>query len=382
MKTKPINSPPEPEQLEISVFGPGRGECALVHLGSGDWICIDSCLDRETGRPVALRYLDDIGVDPAQALRLVIVTHWHQDHMRGAAEVFEQAKNAEFVCSGALRSDEFWTAIAASEAERNHEQTLSEFARVFSILETRSPDGARPGTAAPIWAQDGLILWERAGSDTAVPVHIRSVSPSPGARRLGMKEIGAFLPRVKETKRRAVPLDPNQQSVAVWVQVGNTQALFGADLENSSDVHIGWQAVLRSPRLPSGQADILKVPHHGSKNAYCRDLWEAKLISPATALITPFASASRPVPNEADCARIALHTDRAFLTADPRGSKVKSGDRLVERRIRTTPRRIRQVVGKTGHIRVRRQVLTGGEVEIELFQGALQLTEYIVRSRS
>ena len=60
---------PEPNQLELSLFGPGRGECAVIHLGWGDWACIDSCIDRATKRPAALSYLERIGVDPSQALR-------------------------------------------------------------------------------------------------------------------------------------------------------------------------------------------------------------------------------------------------------------------------------------------------------------------------
>ncbi|PXF57856.1 MAG: hypothetical protein C4B58_08625 [Deltaproteobacteria bacterium] len=36
---------PSPDELEISLFGPGRGECVVAHLGNNDWLVVDSCLD-------------------------------------------------------------------------------------------------------------------------------------------------------------------------------------------------------------------------------------------------------------------------------------------------------------------------------------------------
>jgi hypothetical protein len=55
---------PAGDEIEINVFGPGYGECCLVHRGGSKWIIIDSCVDVDTGRPAALTYLDNIGVDP------------------------------------------------------------------------------------------------------------------------------------------------------------------------------------------------------------------------------------------------------------------------------------------------------------------------------
>ena len=46
--------PPSPDELEISLFGPGRGECVVVHLGNNDWLVVDSCLDNTSSQPVAL----------------------------------------------------------------------------------------------------------------------------------------------------------------------------------------------------------------------------------------------------------------------------------------------------------------------------------------
>jgi hypothetical protein len=36
-------SAPAPEELEVTVFGPGFGESVIVHLGHNRWIVFDSC---------------------------------------------------------------------------------------------------------------------------------------------------------------------------------------------------------------------------------------------------------------------------------------------------------------------------------------------------
>jgi len=59
------HAPPAVDELEVSVFGPGVGECVLVHFGEGEWMVVDSCLDRATSRPAALDYLTELGVDVA-----------------------------------------------------------------------------------------------------------------------------------------------------------------------------------------------------------------------------------------------------------------------------------------------------------------------------
>ena len=106
------DTPPEANQLEISVFGPGTGECVLVHIGDGDWIVVDSCIDRRTQRPVALDYLASLRVDVAVRVKLVVATHWHDDHIRGLADVLLAAENAKFVNSAAYDFQQLLRVVA------------------------------------------------------------------------------------------------------------------------------------------------------------------------------------------------------------------------------------------------------------------------------
>ena len=56
---------PSDAEVEVSLIGPGYGECVVIHLGGNRWMVVDSCLDKESGRPAALIHLEKMGVNPA-----------------------------------------------------------------------------------------------------------------------------------------------------------------------------------------------------------------------------------------------------------------------------------------------------------------------------
>src|SRR5260370_27238866 len=70
----------KPAELEVSLFGPGVGECVVVHLGLGEWLVVDSCVDPVSRKPVALNYLSELHVDVGKAVKQVVAKHWHDDH--------------------------------------------------------------------------------------------------------------------------------------------------------------------------------------------------------------------------------------------------------------------------------------------------------------
>lgn len=64
-----MHSPPERDEIEVSVFGPGYGESILLHIGNNNWLIVDSCLDFPSRESAPLRYLRQIGIDPASSVK-------------------------------------------------------------------------------------------------------------------------------------------------------------------------------------------------------------------------------------------------------------------------------------------------------------------------
>ena len=93
--------PPDENEFEVVLLGPGYGESIVLHIGYGAWVIVDSCINHE-GKPRALEYLESIGVNPAQGVDLIVATHWHDDHIRGMAKLVEVCSKANFCCTNAL----------------------------------------------------------------------------------------------------------------------------------------------------------------------------------------------------------------------------------------------------------------------------------------
>ena len=149
---------PAVDEFEISIFGPGIGECILMHLGNGEWFVIDSCRLPGSKSSAALEYLDALGIEPASAIKRILAPHWHDDHVKGMSEIVRRCPNALFAMSAALESDQFNQLVFEIE-EHNKlvaaTSTASEFAEILEEVERR---GKQPPTAV----SDGFLIFAAA----------------------------------------------------------------------------------------------------------------------------------------------------------------------------------------------------------------------------
>ena len=340
----------------------------MVHLGFGEWVVVDSCLDPQTGEAVALRYLRELGVDVASAVKLVVATHWHDDHIKGVSQVVEAAETAEFACSE-KDHPQIFTAMATSEESNLDNTGLDEFSKVFQVLLGRRQSGQRRESVGPIWAAEGMVLYGRKGAS------VTALSPSPGTQALAIRELGNFVAQKNKPQRRAVALSPNQRSIVLWVSAGDNSVLLGGDLEHSVNPAVGWNAVVSCERRPLGRASVFKVPHHGSENADNHAVWTEMLTERPYALIAPFASGSKPLPGPEDISRLVERTDLLYCTAPPNGWKPDKRDATVEKTARSVARNRRTISGEVGQVRLRLPLTDGeGESSLILVPPALKLS--------
>ena len=354
-----VGIPPEPNVVEVTLVGPGYGECILIHPGNGSWIIVDSCLDEES-RPIALAYLGNLGLDPAQAVRLIAATHWHDDHIRGMEKIVRVCDNATFCCASAFREPEFLTAVGAM-AQRPMSQVgsgMQELHKVFSLLETRSSKPVFAIANRRILSQDGCEIW--------------SLSPFDKEFAVFLQEIDRLLPKEYETKRHIPALTPNRVAVVLLIKVDDTSILLGSDLERG-----GWLEILAAPERPNYKASVFKIPHHGSKNAHEDRVWDEMLHCEPIAGLTPWRKAGRQLPTENDVNRILSFTRKAYTTTSlnaPFSKPVRKRKKMVNRTLRETGVRINRVAQHSGRIRFRRQVGSQTNWTIDTFPPACQLT--------
>lgn len=341
--------------FEITLFGPGYGECIVLHVGDGIWVLIDSCVDAD-GKPAALKYLDEIGLDPAKVVDLVVATHWHDDHIRGMAQLVTTCSKAAFCCAAALCKTEFLTTVgtlAASSTSRAS-SGLREIHGVITQLAERASEPTHALANRRVFVRDNCEIW--------------SLSPDDGVFQSFLGSMDDLLPGMNRTKRRARSLSPNDVAVVLWVRVGDITVLLGSDLERR-----GWVRILQSRERPPGQASVFKVPHHGSQNADEPDVWRQMLISEPVALVTPWQLGSNALPNRRDEQRICSCTPKAYVTAR-RNARGRSRPGVVDRTLRESGVRLRRMAMAPGAIRLRRPLDDGALWRVETFGTAYKLS--------
>ncbi len=368
MSPKTQKNPPRADEIEVSIFGPGFGECVVVHAGEGRWFVIDSCLDREGGKPSALVYFEEIGVNPSTSVELILATHWHDDHVAGIDQVVEASPNAKFWCSDALRCDEFLALLELKLTRRD-----IKFSRgadyIGRVVDRIGPDFN--------FALGGMRLYQQTSmiSGVSTPIEVWSLSPSQFENFIAKRNLGALIVDQAGPQARIPDRNPNHTSVASAVLIGNCHILLGADLEETGDVRLGWSAVVSNPGRPQHlQASIFKVPHHGSVTAHHDETWLQLIASKSNAAVTPWRVANSTLPQGTDVERICERATAAYITRNRIFQGARRRSNMVQKLI---PRSLRAVPKVPGHVRFRRAIAAQVDAwDVRLFDGADRLENF------
>jgi beta-lactamase superfamily II metal-dependent hydrolase len=360
--------PPKRDELEVSVIGPGRGESVIVHLGDDDWCIVDSCIARGATLPAAAVYLREYGANTLSRVKLILATHWHDDHIRGLSQLLSLCPNARFSCSAALDSDTFRTLVGTADTSLPGKSGVDEFAAIFDLMLERQDGGIPANLVAPAFAIESRRLLHLIDEARAFPVAVMALSPSDGSVKLAYTEIAATLPKAGQAQRRIPNRSPNHTSVVLWIEAVNRRVLLGADLEHTNKPGEGWMAVLAS-HTDTTPAAVFKVGHHGSANADCPEVWTKMLAEQPIAVLTPFTGGKVRLPKESDVQRLSERTSRLYCTARGAGQPPPR-DSAVEKTLRQFVSERRVVDGRAGHVRIRWSVADDAQPTVDLFDGA------------
>jgi glyoxylase-like metal-dependent hydrolase (beta-lactamase superfamily II) len=144
----------------------------------GEWVLVDSCINTETGNPAGLEYLSAIGVAADSAVRLVVVIHWDDDHIRGISRVVEQCSSARVACFAAIAKRQILQFVLEQEFEPGVAGSGLDELRSIPWLCSARPTG---------------ILWPKAN----LPLHPFPPGDAPKVVALSpsetMRDFGAIL---------------------------------------------------------------------------------------------------------------------------------------------------------------------------------------------
>ena len=354
-KKNEINySPPGNDELEISIFGPGRGEAILLHLGNNEWYTIDSCRNPNTSNPVALEYLKQIGIS-SKSIIGVVISHWHDDHIYGVSEILQNAnKNAKTFISSAICSEVFMETLQVlnpGTAEgittinsKISNRGITEISRILCIHQKRHNKNIANYFR---YVEDGFQLF----SNKFCSMH--SIAPSPKVTLANFQRV------YNRDKLSDVPIpDPggeNPASVVVSLKFEDFYSIFGGDLakiKKSSGIN-PWDDVMNTIVKPIIPAINFKFPHHGSRTGHHLKFWNSFIDSKACWFGTAYSGSGLPRRDEVE--EMLKYTSKIYLTTVPRpskyhrkGPKAKKAKKHLRRFINT-----KTLLTDVGHIQIR-----------------------------
>jgi hypothetical protein len=344
-----------------------------VHLGAGNWIVIDSCIDNESGKPASLNYFSEIGVNPS-SVKLVVATHWHDDHIRGMAEQIKTFSSARFCTSSALTNKEFLATIVAYEGRHGiiAGSGASEICEVLEVLRSRA------GMSSPMRASPArrVFTLPAAASGHGYECRVTTLSPSDKQFEKFMLQLGKLVPIERAAKKRVANQEANDLSVVTLISIGDQGILLGADLEETGDIELGWSAIVRMPERPSEIAGAFKIPHHGSENGHCQEVWAQMLIANPIAILTPW-NKNRSLPTTTDVQRIVGLSEAAFSTSAGTRRIDRPRPYSVQKQIKETVGSLRATERRTGFVRLRNGGARNPKIwRVELSPEACHLRDY------
>nr|WP_191623469.1 hypothetical protein [Pseudomonas fluorescens] len=314
------------------------------------------------GRPAPLAYLESIGV-PFDHVRLLIASHWHDDHVRGFSEILDNCVNAKVCMGQALTKAEFQTFVSHYNKAHPNDKFTSGTKELYTALKILESRKARGITATP-----DRRLWQNTPTSGEPSVEVWSLSPSDACSERFLKYISLTMPALGITKARAPSIKENETAVAILIKYGESAVLLGSDLE---ETHQGWTAILSSSAKPNTKANLFKIPHHGSENGHHDKVWTEMLVENSIAILTPYNKGHK-LPKMTDLDRIRSLTQNAYTTQILNRAPKPARPQNIEKMIRATAKSIEPIKKQMGHIHAKLcPKLT--EWNIELNQGATSI---------
>lgn len=350
-----IQIPPTDDEIELSVFGRGFGECIILCCGHKEFVVIDSFINSKTKNPIALDYLNAIGVGIA-GIKEVAITHWHQDHIAGISKILNHADfNAKIIINPIIKQEKFNEYISCAIAEGNSSTT--EFAEVYKfLLKTGLHNIIIPTQHARVYSNEKLQNAE-----------IYTLSPQDS-------EIASYINNLRmnyEDKKTTYSLpDDNFLSLVMLLKNSNDGILLGGDLENSKDEDSGWNAIVNNYEHTNTRPSVFKVPHHGSDTGYNDRVWKEILDNLPISILSVYNKGNK-LPTDNEVERLLSLSKSLYIV----GNKNKTNKKL-ERIIMKSRfgKSITPISTDIGLVRYRKD-LKSGETKIECFGAAKEMSK-------
>jgi len=323
---------PERDEVELAIFGPGYGESIVIHIPKIGWGIVDCCEFGKFSSKIVppLEYLIYQNVNN---IAFLILTHPHADHFNGMEKIISNyIGKIDRICRYTGESVRELTAYLTHRGIKGNPG-----AKKFSIILEAFNKAVSNGAERRYLGANTQIIPAQKRTVNGKPIKIEVLSLSPLAEdeevynnllKDALVEPGKELRQIPDRQHNLI-------ASAIRIAVGKVVVILGSDVEKGESQNSGWHGIMNSIDSSNMCIKMLKVPHHGSPNAYCKNAWEehcklGKIIS----IITPYSRGVGPRPSEKDIKRISHYSEYIGITSQLKFLRpVDVYDRAVARRL-------------------------------------------------
>lgn len=347
--------PPSKHEFEITLFGNGYGESILLHACDNKWIIIDSCINPLTKKIAPIEYLESVGVDVANQVKLLVISHWHDDHIKGFSQIYQSCINAKLSLSQAMHQKEFFRFVNVVHQRPIYSYAGKSTDEIKQILDTLLKRKESSGEYKCKWVSNDSILYNETIEINGSDAKIVALSPLDHSITTALVEISNLIPKANTEIRVNSNINPNHFAIVLWISIGDIHILLGSDLEERAHPKGAWSVIANNGNRPNAKADIFKVPHHGSKNAYCNLVYDKMLTNNHLSVLTPFTHGKVSLPNDSDIKRLKEEKCSGVYLACRFSCKKNKHDAVVEKMLKESTKR-REILNSFGYITLRKNV--------------------------
>lgn len=287
-------SSPDSNHIELIVFGKGVGECVLIKSKNGDYIVIDSFIDNRTGNPVVLDYLDKFNI-PYSNIKMIIITHWHTDHIEGVSKIIEAIEGqVKVVINPIIKEKRYLDFLTRQTIKENND--IGEFFKVLNLIKNGKIKKIIPVADITLYASDLKDL--------------KLIALSPQNSDLGDYIDSLLDEKLPKNDNFRIP-DDNLLSIVVLLEFNGNSILLSGDMENRKNG--GWNEIIKNYLKIYPKSKIYKVPHHGSVTGENPLIWNNLLDDPIS--LTTLYNRSY-LPKDEDIERIVSNSKEVYVIGD------------------------------------------------------------------
>jgi hypothetical protein len=233
-----------------------------------------------------------------------------------------------------------------SEIEVSNSSTL-EFGRCVDILNERGQYLKRATPDRPL---------QLVHINPTTKSEVFSLSPSDFTLHKFDQELSTLMDEYQSAAKKIPAGTPNSKSVALFLRLGDHRAILGADLETTANRNEGWYSILDNSLVLDRKSTLFKIPHHGSENGFCDELWVSQLDKKTISKLTPY-NKNQKLPETAMLHKYSTLSKELYMTTLIYSDKPKKRNKEIEKILKRLKYNVREVKFEEGAVRCRIDLL-------------------------